>query len=106
MASIKLSPARAKAGKAGKNGNGAKHDFAVRDLSLADVLQQHEAIHRQLINYLQSVPDELFTQETRFRHRLRLDTYSHYPKHAKAIREWRERLEPSTDYTDSGTISV
>ena len=62
-----------------------------RDLSFADVLRQQEAIHRQLITYLQSVPEEHFTQETRFRHRLRLDTYSHYPKHAKAIREWRER---------------
>ena len=62
-----------------------------RDLSFADVLQQQEAIHRQLINYLQSVPEEHFAQETRFRHRLRLDTYSHYPKHAKTIREWRER---------------
>ena len=62
-----------------------------RDLSFADVVHQQEAIHRQLITYLQSVPEEYFTQETRFRHRLRLDTYSHYPKHAKAIREWRER---------------
>jgi hypothetical protein len=62
-----------------------------RDLSLADILQQQEAIHRQLIGYLQGVPEEQFTRETRFRHRLRLDTYSHYPKHAKAIREWRER---------------
>ena len=62
-----------------------------RDLTLADVLQHQEAIHRQLITYLQSVPEEHFTRETRFRHRLRLDTYSHYPKHAKAIREWRGR---------------
>jgi hypothetical protein len=62
------------------------------DLSLADILQQQEAIHRQLIGYLQGVPEEQFTRETRFRHRLRLDTYSHYPKHAKAIREWRERV--------------
>ena len=62
-----------------------------RDLSFADVVHQQDAIHRQLITYLQSVPEEHFTQETRFRHRLRLDTYSHYPKHAKAIREWRER---------------
>ncbi len=62
-----------------------------RDLSLADVLQQQDEIHRQLIAYIQSVPEEQFTRETRFRHRLRLDTYSHYPKHAKAIRDWRER---------------
>ena len=63
-----------------------------RDLTLADVLHQQQAIHRQLIDYLQRVPEEQFTRETRFRHRLRLDTYSHYPQHAKAIREWRERL--------------
>ena len=62
-----------------------------QDLSLADVLQQQEETHRRLIDYLQSAPEEQFTQETRFRHRLRLDTYSHYAQHAKAIREWRER---------------
>jgi hypothetical protein len=64
-----------------------------RDLSLADVLQQQDEIHRQLIAYIQSVPEEQFTRETRFRHRLRLDTYSHYPQHAKAIREWRNSIE-------------
>src|SRR5262245_8655387 len=63
-----------------------------RDLSLVEVLRQQEVTHRQLIDYLQSVPEEQFKRETRFRHRLRLDTYSHYPKHARAIREWRERL--------------
>jgi hypothetical protein len=62
-----------------------------QDLSLADVLQQQDETHRQLIEYIHSVPEEQFTRDTRFRHRLRLDTYSHYPKHAKAIREWRER---------------
>jgi hypothetical protein len=62
-----------------------------RDLSFADILQQQEAIHGQLIGYLESVPETQYIQETRFRHRLRLDTYSHYPIHTKAIREWRER---------------
>ena len=60
-------------------------------LSLADVLSQQAATHRQLVDYLQSVPEEQFTRETRFRHRLRLDTYSHYPGHTKAILEWRAR---------------
>ena len=62
-----------------------------RGLALSDVLRQLDETHRRLIDYIRSVPEEHFTQETRFRHRLRLDTYSHYPKHAKAIREWRER---------------
>jgi hypothetical protein len=62
-----------------------------RSLSLSDVLRQLDETHHRLIDYVKSVPEEPFTRETRFRRRLRLDTYSHYPKHAKAIREWRER---------------
>jgi hypothetical protein len=60
-----------------------------RGLSLAEVLGQHAEVHRRLVAYVESAPEELFTQETRFRRRLRLDTYGHYPKHAKAIRAWR-----------------
>ena len=60
-----------------------------RDLSLSDVLRQLEETHRQLVDYLQSVPEEQFTHETRFRRRLRLDTYSHYPLHTRGIWEWR-----------------
>jgi hypothetical protein len=62
-----------------------------RGLSVSDVLRQLDETHRRLIDYVQSVPEEQFTRETRFRRRLRLDTYSHYPKHAKAIRQWREQ---------------
>lgn len=62
-----------------------------RGLSLADVLDQLDETHRRLIAYIQSVPEEQFTRETPFRHRLRLDTYSHYPIHTRMIREWRER---------------
>src|SRR5947208_6619898 len=63
-----------------------------RGLALSDVQRQLDETHRRLLDYIRSVPEEHFTRETRFRHRLRLDTYSHYPKHAKAIREWREQL--------------
>ena len=63
-----------------------------RGLSLAEVLRQLDATHARLRDYVQGVPEEHFTRETRFRHRLRLDTYSHYPKHARAIREWRESI--------------
>ena len=64
-----------------------------RDLSLAEVLRQHDGVHERLTDYVRGVPEELFTRETRFRRRLRLDTYGHYPKHAKAIREWRQRSQ-------------
>jgi hypothetical protein len=62
-----------------------------RGLLLSEVRKQLDETHLKLIEYIQSVPDEHFTSETRFRRRLRLDTYSHYPIHERAIREWRER---------------
>ena len=66
-----------------------------RDVALSAVLRQLDETHRRLIDYLHSVPEEQFTGETRFRRRLRLDTYSHYPLHARAIQQWRERaLQP------------
>jgi hypothetical protein len=40
---------------------------------------------------IEQTPDEQFTSDTPFRHRLRLDTYGHYPKHTTAIVQWRER---------------
>jgi hypothetical protein len=61
-----------------------------RKLSLSEVLRQRDDTHRRLIDLIQSVPEDQIARETRFRRRLRLDTYSHYPKHAEAIREWRE----------------
>ncbi|HYK62974.1 MAG TPA: DinB family protein [Bryobacteraceae bacterium] len=60
-------------------------------LSLPEVLRQSEAVHRQVVSLVENAPEEQLGAETRFRRRLRLDTYGHYPKHAKAIRKWRER---------------
>ena len=65
---------------------------ARRGLTLAEVKDQLEETHRRLLAYVQSVPEEQFATETRFRHRLRVDTYSHYPEHTEAIRHWRERM--------------
>jgi hypothetical protein len=62
-----------------------------RELSLADALRQQAETHARLIAYLQGVRDDQLTSETRFRRRLRLDTYGHYPIHTRMIREWRER---------------
>lgn len=63
-----------------------------RDLALGAVLRQLDETHNRLVAYLQSVPDDLFAAETRFRRRLRLDTYSHYPLHTQAIWAWRSRV--------------
>jgi hypothetical protein len=64
-----------------------------RGLSLADVRRQHAETHHRLMDYLQSVPEEQFDTETRFRRRLKLDTYSHYPIHTLAIQTWRQRSD-------------
>jgi len=66
-----------------------------RGLALAEVWRQAADTHRRLVEYVQEVAEEQFATETRFRRRLRLDTYSHYPEHTRAIREWREQLEGS-----------
>lgn len=62
-----------------------------RALPLDSVLRALEDTHQQLMAVVAQAPEELFTRDTPWRHRLRLDTYSHYPEHTRAIRAWRER---------------
>jgi hypothetical protein len=62
-----------------------------RKLTLAEVREQLAGTHRRLIEFISGVPQEQFRQDRPFRSRLRLDTYSHYPKHADAIRRWRKQ---------------
>jgi len=62
-----------------------------KDLLLVEVLRRQEDVHRRLIALIESAPDDQVNGETRFRRRLRLDTYGHYPKHERAIRKWREQ---------------
>jgi hypothetical protein len=65
-----------------------------RALSLPDVMQLRDETHRRLVEFVQRVPDSECGGDTRFRRRLRLDTYRHYAIHARAIRTWREHLSP------------
>ncbi len=60
-------------------------------LSLLEVLRQLDDTHRRLVEVIKRAPEDQLILETRFRRRLRLDTYGHYPNHAAAIRRWRER---------------
>jgi hypothetical protein len=77
-----------------------------RGLSLVEVQRHLEETHRRLIEFLQSVPDEQFAAETRFRRRLRLDTYGHYPLHGQAIRAWRKNAIEDPQDTDKKTIDI
>jgi hypothetical protein len=60
-------------------------------LPLSEVLRQLDDTHRRLVEVIERAPGVQLIRETRFRRRLRLDTYGHYPNHAAAIRRWRER---------------
>jgi uncharacterized protein YdhG (YjbR/CyaY superfamily) len=62
-----------------------------RDLPLAAVLRQRDDTHRRLVAFVERVPESECGGDTRFRRRLRLDTYGHYAVHTKAIWKWRNR---------------
>jgi hypothetical protein len=68
---------------------------AKEGLSLSEVFRQHEEIHRRVIDVIERAPADQLIRETRFRRRLSLDTYNHYPKHTDAIRRWRDRGQTS-----------
>jgi len=86
----------------------AKMTAQKKDLSLAEVMGQRDEVHRRLIALIESAPGNQVSGETRFRRRLRLDTYGHYAKHARAIRNWREqsgRSSPRLRATRPGAAS-
>lgn len=60
-----------------------------RALTLREVQKQVDETHQRLVRFIENAPEDQFIRETRFRRRLRLDTFSHYPKHTKAIKKWR-----------------
>lgn len=62
-----------------------------KHLSLAEVLRRQDEVHRRLVAFVERAPEIAVIGDTRFRRRLRLDAYGHYPKHERAIRTWRAR---------------
>jgi len=61
-------------------------------LSLAAVRRQMDETHRRLLDFVRRTPEDQLSRESRFRRRLRLDAYGHYPQHAEAIRQWRRKI--------------
>lgn len=62
-----------------------------KTLTLAEVRRELENTHDRIPKFIARVREEQFRSDTPFRRRLRLDTYSHYPKHADAIKKWRKQ---------------
>ena len=63
-------------------------------LTLDEVRTEFVATHERLVAYILSLEPEEILAEPRFRKRLRLYTFAHYPIHAEDIRRWRETQEP------------
>jgi hypothetical protein len=61
--------------------------FARRSLSTQEI------VHRRLVGLIERAPQDQLVSETRFRRRIRLDTYGHYPKHTDAILKWRRQRD-------------
>jgi hypothetical protein len=68
----------------------AKMTEAKRRLPLPEVLRQLDDTHARIADFVRATPDAQWAAP-RVRRRLKLDTYSHYPEHAEAIRTWRGR---------------
>jgi hypothetical protein len=77
----------------GINAFNARTSAKKRELSLAEILRQSDATHRKLLLFLEGVAEEHLGSETRFRRRLRLDTYSHYAKHTAAVNKWKMKKD-------------
>jgi hypothetical protein len=60
-----------------------------RELTLDEVRREAAETHERLLAYLRDVPVDKLAGNSRFTHRLRLDTYGHYPIHTADIRRWR-----------------
>ena len=60
-----------------------------RALTLAEVLRQRDSTHRRLVEFVGRAPEAECAGDSRFRRRLRLDTYGHYAVHTRAITRWR-----------------
>jgi DinB superfamily len=71
------------------NFNARQYD-RISHLDLPQAREVLQASHRRLLDFLAEVPEAWFETETRFRHRLRLDTWGHYPEHTEAILAWRK----------------
>ncbi len=57
--------------------------------ALPEILRQSDEVHQKLIDLIENTPEAYLSSKSRLRHRVRMDTYSHYPRHAAAIRKWR-----------------
>ena len=83
-------PQRYSTAHGGINAFNARMTERNRALTIAEVLRRRDDTHGRLLEFVGRVPEAECAGDTRFRRRLRLDTYGHYAVHTKAIRKWRE----------------
>lgn len=59
------------------------------DLTLAEVKAEADVTHQRLLDYLLSLDVAHWVGHEKFRRRLKLDTWGHYPIHTTDITRWR-----------------
>ena len=59
-------------------------------MPLDEVRARAAGTHARLVDYVRNVDPALLTPTSRFRHRLKLDSFGHYPIHTAQILAWRE----------------
>ncbi len=88
-------PPRYSVAHGGINAFNARMTQRNRELPLSVVLRRRDDTHMRLIEFVRRVPESECGGDTRFRRRLRLDTYGHYAIHARAIQQWRKQRSPA-----------
>lgn len=61
-----------------------------RTMPLEETHRQFLETHERLLTFLNAVPQHHYMTETRFRRRLRVDTYRHYTEHRRQVVAWRQ----------------
>ena len=75
----------------GVDGFNARQNEANSRLSLTEAQDALLRSHTRLLDFLAGTDESWYATEIRFRHRLRLDTWGHYPEHTQGILAWREK---------------
>ena len=67
----------------------SQHDK--KELTLSRIKRVFYATHQRFIDYVSSIPQSSFENNSRLAKRIRLDGYAHYAEHSAQILQWRHR---------------
>ncbi|MBM3947941.1 MAG: DinB family protein [SAR202 cluster bacterium] len=62
-----------------------------RGLPLRQVVRELQESDQRTVAFIGTLPEQHFAYDRPFRHRIRLDTYGHYPEHTGSFLAWRKK---------------